>query len=279
MPLEPETPSKLHPVLRSTSLAVNNVPPEVYDVIIDHLHDDLDALINCSLVCHAWLPTTRLHLFRDIRLKKLAEPAAFAAQLCAPGSTISPSHIRKVILNIWECRDQILGRTELLWASSIESLELHDIRFSSEYWEDSEEPDYHPSSHIEAMKALFPHVKHLSLFDGDFETPSLLLRFIGDFPCVQSLTLRAIHFEAIEWPGYTAPYRLPSGLHTLDMSSETRLLYHLEHIIRDSPLRSIKLGWVLGEITCSRVASVIRSLGPTLEHISLKDFNYLNQGK
>jgi hypothetical protein len=33
--------------------------------IIDHLHDDNDALKICSLVCRAWLPPSRYHLFGE----------------------------------------------------------------------------------------------------------------------------------------------------------------------------------------------------------------------
>lgn len=40
--------------------------------IIDHLHDDDDTLKTCSLVCRAWLPPSRYHLFGEFRLSWLA---------------------------------------------------------------------------------------------------------------------------------------------------------------------------------------------------------------
>ncbi|KAF9459765.1 hypothetical protein BDZ94DRAFT_1312142 [Collybia nuda] len=252
-----------------------NIPSEVYDVIIDHLHDDLNALLECSIVCRAWLPTTRLHLFREIRFNALALPASFSAMLYSPGSTVSPSHIKKITINLWECRDQ-LNKEEFLWASSITSLRLHDIRFSSELWEDSSDTDYDYASQIEALKHIFSHIKCLNLSDGYFNTPSLLLELTESFPSVHNLTLRQLYFDAIEWPGHAGPHRLPTGLHTLDVSSGIRL-YDLEHIIRDSPLRSIRLGRVVGGSSCNYVANIIRSFGTNLEHISLEDFNYPNQ--
>ncbi|KAF8149395.1 hypothetical protein B0H34DRAFT_733595 [Crassisporium funariophilum] len=45
------------------------LPQELIDHILDHLHDDSVALNNCALVCQAWLPTSRLHLFSKISLK------------------------------------------------------------------------------------------------------------------------------------------------------------------------------------------------------------------
>lgn len=39
------------------------LPQELCDDIIDHLHDDVETLKCCSLVCHDWLPSTSLHLF------------------------------------------------------------------------------------------------------------------------------------------------------------------------------------------------------------------------
>ncbi|KAF5346298.1 hypothetical protein D9758_011487 [Tetrapyrgos nigripes] len=44
------------------------VPQELVDYIIDHLYHDTQTLRNCSLVCRAWLPSSRLHLFNKVRL-------------------------------------------------------------------------------------------------------------------------------------------------------------------------------------------------------------------
>jgi len=46
-----------------------HLPQELVDNVIDHLYDDPLALKNCARVCHAWLPTSRLHRFAKICLK------------------------------------------------------------------------------------------------------------------------------------------------------------------------------------------------------------------
>lgn len=52
-----------------------NFPAELQDMIIDHLHDDKETLASCSLVCKSWLPASRFHLFRKIRLELPRESA------------------------------------------------------------------------------------------------------------------------------------------------------------------------------------------------------------
>ena len=42
------------------------VPPEISDYIIEFLHDNNDALRQCSLVCRDWVPSSSLHLFERL---------------------------------------------------------------------------------------------------------------------------------------------------------------------------------------------------------------------
>ncbi|KAH9923251.1 uncharacterized protein B0H18DRAFT_474144 [Fomitopsis serialis] len=45
------------------------LPIEIQEQVLDHLHDDPLTLRACSLTCLAWVPTTRLHSFRLVRLR------------------------------------------------------------------------------------------------------------------------------------------------------------------------------------------------------------------
>jgi hypothetical protein len=45
---------------------VPRLPPELCDMIVDHLHDNKAALANCTLVCRSWLRAARYHLFDSI---------------------------------------------------------------------------------------------------------------------------------------------------------------------------------------------------------------------
>ncbi|EIW63110.1 uncharacterized protein TRAVEDRAFT_56256 [Trametes versicolor FP-101664 SS1] len=44
------------------------LPPELIDRILDHLHRDRRALAACALASHVMLPTSRYHRFRDLTL-------------------------------------------------------------------------------------------------------------------------------------------------------------------------------------------------------------------
>lgn len=43
--------------------STSKVPPEILDYIVDHLHNDSEALVSCSLVSRQFLPSAHRHLF------------------------------------------------------------------------------------------------------------------------------------------------------------------------------------------------------------------------
>jgi hypothetical protein len=45
---------------------MTEIPQELVDMVIDHLHGDRRALSACSLVCRSWLPSSRFHKFASI---------------------------------------------------------------------------------------------------------------------------------------------------------------------------------------------------------------------
>ena len=45
------------------------LPQELWDMVIDHLHDDKPALLTCRCVCRSWYPSSRYHLNGHIRLR------------------------------------------------------------------------------------------------------------------------------------------------------------------------------------------------------------------
>jgi len=50
------------------------LPQELIDSIIDYCHDDPPTLKTCALVCKAWLPSSRSHIFQSISLRPPAKP-------------------------------------------------------------------------------------------------------------------------------------------------------------------------------------------------------------
>ena len=48
----------------------HDLPQELTDAIVDHLHDDRPSLQACALVCSAWLDPSRYHLFRSLTVSQ-----------------------------------------------------------------------------------------------------------------------------------------------------------------------------------------------------------------
>lgn len=60
-----------------------DVPLELWDNIIDHLWDNCKSLATCSLVCRAWLPSTRIHLFHTVMLTPFTSDGKYTEKLQA----------------------------------------------------------------------------------------------------------------------------------------------------------------------------------------------------
>ena len=46
------------------------LPPELFDHIVDYLHDQPEALKRCCLVSKSWIPCARKHLFREVAFRR-----------------------------------------------------------------------------------------------------------------------------------------------------------------------------------------------------------------
>ncbi|KAH9838524.1 uncharacterized protein C8Q71DRAFT_722679 [Rhodofomes roseus] len=66
---------------RSRGMPLPELPIEIQEQVLDHLHDDRRALRACSLVCSAWISTARLHLFRVVDLHRARDCLRFLAVL------------------------------------------------------------------------------------------------------------------------------------------------------------------------------------------------------
>ena len=45
------------------------LPQEIFDLVVDHLHDDPTTLRACCLVPKSWIPRTRIHLFSRVEFR------------------------------------------------------------------------------------------------------------------------------------------------------------------------------------------------------------------
>jgi hypothetical protein len=68
-------------------------PSELWDTIIDHLHDDSATLLRCALVCRTWVPASRCHAFEAVALSQKSgfRAARLNAFFASPQGTIVPA--------------------------------------------------------------------------------------------------------------------------------------------------------------------------------------------
>ena len=66
------------------------LPPEIFDHIIDFLHNDPDTLKQCCLVSKSWVPRTRKYLFAHIRFQ--SRDSLKLWRKAFPDPTNSPAH-------------------------------------------------------------------------------------------------------------------------------------------------------------------------------------------
>ena len=115
---------------RDLTYHTSMVPQELFDMILDFLHNDVAALRNAGLVCKSWLPTSRFHLFSEIYWDLTALIHNGLEVICAKGSTIPPYILK---LRIEGDESQILNETliKLPLLSNVKRLQLSQIRMEN----------------------------------------------------------------------------------------------------------------------------------------------------
>ena len=169
------------------------LPPELCDETIDYLWDDVDALRACSLTCQAWLPASRFHLFRNLRLRNADDVSRFRALLVSAPSTAQC--VRKLSLSAdydgtspdGQAREDdgwVDETTDLLpLLTEVTTLALARVRWHSLSAE---------------TRAAFEHmsrsVRQLFLFEVSFAASRDVIAFLSAFP-----SLRDLYFHAVSW--------------------------------------------------------------------------------
>ncbi|KAJ7698609.1 hypothetical protein B0H17DRAFT_927350, partial [Mycena rosella] len=67
------------------------LPPELFDIIIGHVQDDIHVLAMCGLVCRSWLASSRYHIFKATPVAlRPGNTQAFIELVVHPSSTFLP---------------------------------------------------------------------------------------------------------------------------------------------------------------------------------------------
>jgi hypothetical protein len=163
--------------------------PELVDRIIDHLHDEFDALKTCGQVCQFWIPASRYHLFHSVTLTH-ANASGFLKLLKSRHATFV-EHVRylRVHEGGWI--------QELVRLASVHRLALYtNVGFA-----------------IDSARGNFQVVTWLELQDITFPTFGDLASFICSFPL-----LRQIRLSSVGWSAESTDIPPPGHLQTLALS-------------------------------------------------------------
>lgn len=217
-----------------TLIKTAQLPPELVDRILDHLHKDKRALAACALASHVMLPTSRYHRFRDLTLHLRQVPTLMSLIDSAPNLALAINSVCVRFKGWADPKQELEFLTRLPAVSSFGMITPAYQRVSVEHLAVV-------ASHIPALASLF-------LCGPGVITAPLLLSGLSLFRALQEVRLHSIdvHFP----PEPDVPYDLtplpplrslesrasdgaPLISHWLQAHSATPGLLALQHTIQD----------------------------------------------
>lgn len=175
--------------------AVVELPLEIWDYIIDDLHDDIEALQACSLTCRQWLSKTRFYLFRKFRLVKGSYLELHPVLQSGSNSTIGSmvTYVRDLTIEISANLHEEL-KMLTYFGSTIELTLTHFVDYDLLTW------NYFASTLVNVDTL---HLHYWSLTD-----PVDFIVLLSSFPALSNLHLRQVITDtpipaALSQPGST----------------------------------------------------------------------------
>jgi len=278
------------------------IPAEIVESIIEQLSDDKKALLNCSLVCKAWVPACRYRLFCQqlirapehwdiLRHSDILHVYARAVKL----TCLRPPKESNTLDELEEILHPLLGFFLIKLPRSVVRRLLPDIRkhqFIAELmqltfpritflvvkmlftharrWTKPEESHRDDYALLEKLPIIFPRVTTLDLLDS-FRTFRETIQCNCSFPELETLTINSHTWHDID-SGNVGCFRLPVGLKTVrcisGLSKVTRFIEWLsvtEPTPRLVALTFIQFHWA----NMGSLSRLLSKVGKTLQHLRL----------
>ena len=146
----------------------SGLPPEVFDSIIDDLHDEPEALKTCSLVSKSWVPRARGHLFYKIKFRSSDEIDAWKRAF--PDPTTSPAyHTRSLSVR---CADSVTSADaeEGGWLQQFGNVVRLELWGNGAVWQEPKPkisfiPFYGFSQVVKSLRIMCPLLPLAAVFD------------------------------------------------------------------------------------------------------------------
>ena len=236
-----------------------SLPPEILDLIIDHLHDEPTTLRACCLVSKSWIPRARIHFFNRVEFHSTG-PTIESWTEAFPDPSNSPAHYTRslhlnnfntVTVAISDARPWVHSFNNIIDLQVV-TVGLSDHRIS-----------------FTQFHGLSPTLKSLHLFYS-FALLSEVLDFICSFPLLEDLSLCSVRFRAIDnadkWndpstsPKFTGSLLLSGSNHII-----TRKLLDLPGGLRFSKIR---VRYPIEE--CNLIQELVSACSDTLESLCVE---------
>ncbi|KZT00705.1 uncharacterized protein LAESUDRAFT_529290 [Laetiporus sulphureus 93-53] len=166
---------------------VPQLPMEVCENVIDHLWDDQRALRQCTRVCRAWYPPSRVHLHRQITISSVEDVQAYAKKLKqTPELSKRPHNMAMMGGGDWRSDLSVLSTAAILLAPKLPRMETLEISMS----------EWKPWT---MHRDIFLHlscfsVTRLNLYRVTFSSINVFGRFVCALRALVELELRDVEF-------------------------------------------------------------------------------------
>ncbi|TFY62505.1 hypothetical protein EVJ58_g3818 [Rhodofomes roseus] len=249
----------------SSEVPAPKLLPELFDQVIDHLHDDIPALTRCALVSREWTSTARYHRFNTLKVNLRYD------DYTKLGEVLSASpEIRRLVRELWITTpwDDMETLTSpylgpLTWLPVMEATE--ELVLKDHTLEDDEQLDYDFRPYLPALKRVHFYAGRLGV--GVIDLMS------GSFPDMDTLRLTQIgrlirmpRSRRRSGPQVVVP---PPRLHTLDFQNfcPTVLTFTSQWMARHPNANLLSTLHVQCPFVCTREAQPMFDLfGPLRLH-------------
>jgi hypothetical protein len=246
-----------------TTSSLPRLPAELTDVVIDFLHDDEDGLANCSLVCKAWLPATRYHIFENLVLDPWSIES-FVDLITQPLATVAPV-IHQLAIDMNRTRFHTIFNlilTRLPRFHMLRRLELRRVRWYALN-----------DQAIKAINFAFGGIAELSISHNTFWDPKEVVGLVSGFTSLQKLSFRDLDWKA--WHDASPNFdqwceHVPPELHVVDLG-DILIEVILKWLLTQKPTPIVDTLSLSCYRACPQNADgYLQALGPQLQHLVLR---------
>lgn len=234
------------------------LPTELFQIIIDHLHNDKRTLEQCTYVSQSWLAASRYHLISSIRISPKTY-STLLGLLSSPHSTLATS-VSALIFTMWDlvARPPSAEDNEpadfndiIDYFSSVKALTFLGIAFSD----------------LDKLQTTNSDILKLDLSCCLFPSSLQLIHVISLFPSLN--TLRCTVCKLLDSLATDALlFEPPRTLKTLQLDEQSLLVLIPDGQQQHSNLENIEILDI--SFGNSTVAELLRNAGSTLRRLRIE---------